>query len=311
MEQAEPFVGAGAPAASNWPMALLQAGDDYLHVFRAMATPCEVRLETVDELLALRVASAVENEARRIETKFSRYRDDSVVGQINSRAGEAMTVDAETAHLLDFADQCFEMSDGLFDITSGVLRRIWRFDGSDRIPTGPQIAAMAKLVGWRKVRWDGSSITLPRGMEIDLGGLAKEYAVDKALGAIREITALPALVNFGGDLRVSGPRQRGARWKVAIESVEASGQVAGLLELADGAIATSGDARRFLLRDGIRYGHILNPKTGRPAKHAPRSVTVAAATCVEAGMIATLAVLQGKRAEAFLKDQSARAWCIR
>ena len=292
-------------------MALQRTGDDYLHVFRAMATPCEVRLETGDEALALRVAAAVEDEARRIETKFSRYRDDSIVGRINLSAGQPMTVDAETAHLLDFADKCFEMSDGLFDITSGVLRRIWKFDGSDRIPTGSQIASTTELVGWQKVRWKDSTITLPQGMEIDLGGLAKEYAVDKALAAVREITPLPALVNFGGDLRVSGPRSSGGRWKVAIESVETDGQVAGLLELADGAIATSGDARRFLVRNGVRYGHILNPKTGWPVKHAPRSVTVAAATCVEAGMIATLAVLQGRRAEAFLKDQSARAWCIR
>ena len=311
MEQAEPHAVASAPAAPDGSLAMQRTGDDYLHVFRAMATPCEVRLETDDESLALRVAAAVENEARRIEAKFSRYRNDSVVGRINALAGETMTVDAETAHLLDFADKCFELSAGLFDITSGVLRRIWRFDGSDRIPTGSQIASIAKLVGWRKVRWRASTIMLPEGMEIDLGGLAKEYAVDKALGAVREITSLPALVNFGGDLRVSGLRRNGVRWKVAIESVESDGQVAGLLELADGAIATSGDARRFLLKDGIRYGHILNPKTGRPVKHAPRSVTVTAATCVEAGMIATLAVLQGRRAEAFLKDQSARAWCIR
>jgi thiamine biosynthesis lipoprotein len=311
LEQADPFIVVSAPAVQDRPAPLQRAGDDYLHVFRAMATPCEVRLETDDEALALRVAAAVESEARRIETKFSRYKSDSVVGRINALAGETMTVDAETAHLLDFADKCFEMSDGLFDITSGVLRRIWRFDGSDRIPTGAQIASIAKLIGWRKVRWKASTIMLPEGMEIDLGGLAKEYAVDKALAAVREITSRPALVNFGGDLRVSGPRRSGARWKVAIESVESSGQLAGLLEVAEGAIATSGDARRFLVKDGVRYGHILNPKTGWPVKHAPRSVTVAAATCVEAGMIATLAVLQGKRAEAFLKDQSARAWCIR
>ena len=311
MEQADPFVVVNAPAVQGRPEPLQRAGDDYLHVFRAMATPCEVRLESDDEDLALRVAIAVENEARRIETKFSRYKSDSVVGRINASDGKSVAVDAETEHLLNFADKCFAISDGLFDITSGVLRRIWQFDGSDRIPTARQIASTTELVGWRKVRWEASAIVLPEGMEIDLGGLAKEYAVDKALAAVREITSQPALVNFGGDLRVSGPRRGGVRWKVAIESVESSGQVAGILELADGAIATSGDARRFLLKNGVRYGHILNPKTGWPVKQAPRSVTVTAATCVEAGMIATLAVLQGRRAEAFLKDQSARAWCIR
>lgn len=276
-----------------------------------MATPCEVRLETEDAALAEVVARVAEAEARRIEQKFSRYRSDSVVGRINASGGKKIAVDAETAHLLDFAAQCFEVSDGLFDITSGVLRRIWKFDGSDRIPNDAQIGSLRPLIGWRKVSWNPPAIVLPAGMEIDLGGLAKEYAVDKVLGAIREITPLPALVNFGGDLRVSGPRKYGTRWKVAIESVDKNGQLAGMLELADGALATSGDARRFLLKDGVRYGHILNPRTGRPVEQTPRSVTAAAATCIEAGMIATLAMLQGKRAEAFLKREGARAWCIR
>ena len=144
-------------------------------------------------------------------------------------------------------------------------------------------------------------IALRKGMEIDLGGLGKEYAVDRALAAIRAVTSAPALVNFGGDLRVSGPRKSGARWNVAIESVERSGDMAGLVELANGALATSGDFRRFLLKDGVRYSHILDPRIARPVADPPRSVTVAAATCIEAGMIATLAMLQGRRAEKFLK----------
>ncbi len=151
------------------------------------------------------------------------------------------------------------------------------------MPTDAQIASLRSLVGWQKVSWKSPAIILPAGMEIDLGGLAKEYAVDKALGAIREVTPLPVLVNFGGDLRVSGPRKYGMRWKVAIESVEKNGELAGMLELADGALATSGDARRYLLKDGVRYGHILNPQTCRPVAQVPRSVTVAAASCIEAG----------------------------
>ena len=288
-----------------------RSGADFLFTFHAMATPCEVRLETEDGALAEVVACVVEAEARRIERKFSRYKSDSVVGRINASGGKELAVDAETAHLLDFADNCFRVSNGLFDVTSGVLRRIWRFDGSDRIPSDAQIASLRPLIGWRKVSWKPPAITLPVGMEIDLGGLAKEYAVDRALGAVREVTPLPALINFGGDLRVSGPRKYGTRWKVAIESVDKNGKLAGMLELADGALATSGDARRFLLKDGVRYGHILNPHTGRPVEQVPRSVTVAAATCVEAGMIATLAMLQGKRADAFLKREGMRAWCIR
>jgi thiamine biosynthesis lipoprotein len=290
---------------------ITRVGRDFLGTFLAMATPCELRIETDDAALAQQVAVAVEAEARRIEKKFSRYRDDSVVGRINAAGGRKVAVDSETGHLLDFAARCFELSGGLFDITSGVLRRAWRFDGSDKVPEPAQIEPLRELVGWKKTSWQPPDFTLPAGMEIDLGGLAKEYAVDRALAAARAITSLPILVNFGGDLAVSGPRGDGQRWNVAIASVESDDAMAGMLELANGALATSGDARRFLMKDGVRYGHILDPRTGWPVKNTPRSVTVAASSCVEAGMIATLAMLQGKHAEAFLELEGARAWCIR
>ena len=290
---------------------LERMGGDFLYTFHAMATPCDARVETDDAALGDAVGRAVEVEARRIEQKFSRYRADSVVGSINRSGGAAFLLDAETAQLLDFAAQCFELSKGLFDVTSGVLRNAWRFDGSDNVPTPEKVRSLLPLIGWRKVRWRAPEIVLPAGMEIDLGGLAKEYAVDRALAAARLITTRPVLVNFGGDLCVSGPRRDASPWNVVIESVEQAGKAAGLLHLASGALATSGDSRRFLLKDGVRYSHILNPRTGYPVESAPRSVTVAASTCVEAGLSATLAMLQGAQAEAFLKREGVRAWCIR
>jgi thiamine biosynthesis lipoprotein len=290
---------------------IVQSGRDTLFVFQAMATPCEVRLETLNVKLAEHVFKIVETETRRIEQKFSRYRADSVVSRINAAAGSTVEVDAETAMLFDFADQCHALSNGLFDITSGALRRIWRFDGSDRVPEQSQVAAILPLIGWSKAKWEPPFITLDTGMEIDFGGLAKEYAVDRAIALAGQITKLPTLINFGGDLCVSGLRTDNSRWKVAIEAVDRAGAMEAMLELSQGALATSGDARRFLLKDGVRYGHILNPKTGWPIEHAPRSVTVAAATCVEAGMTATMTILQGKQAERFLKCEGVRAWCIR
>lgn len=279
--------------------------------FHAMATPCEVMLESDDADLAARAAEAVVAEARRIESKFSRYRADSVVGRIHAAGGHTLVLDEETARLLDFAEECFSLSGGLFDITSGVLRRAWRFDGSDNLPAPEKVRALLPLVGWRKAIWANPALTLPAGMEVDLGGLAKEYAVDRALQAVAALTEAPALVNFGGDLAVNRPRAGGTPWKVAIESVKRQGEAAGLIDLRHGALATSGDARRFLLKDGVRYGHILDPRSGWPVKGAPRSVTVAARSCVEAGMTATLAMLHGTGAERFLKEEGMRAWCIR
>jgi len=93
--------------------------------------------------------------------------------------------------------------------------------------------------------------------------------------------------------------------------VEAKGLAAGILELSAGALATSGDMNRYLLKSGVRYSHILNPQTGWPVVDPPRAITVAAATCIEAGTLATMAMLQGERAEKFLKAEGVRAWCIR
>lgn len=299
------------PGAAPDHCKLARAGCDFLHLFQAMATPCEVRIETDDILEASRAALAVEAEARRIEQKFSRYRDDSVIGQINSGGGRTVTVDRETALLIDYAAHVYDVSDGLFDITSGVLRRIWKFDGSDRVPADEDVRRLRQLVGWRKVQWHTPDFTLRPGMEIDLGGLGKEYAVDCALKVAMAQTRAPLLVNFGGDLRCSGIRESGEHWKVAIESVDRPGTAAAILEIGEGAIATSGDARRFLLKNGVRYSHILDPRTCKPVFDPPRSVTVAGRTCLEAGMLATLAMLQGRNAEKFLAREAVRSWCIR
>ena len=275
-----------------------------------MASPCAVLVDTDDEMLGAEVGGIVKTEALRIEAKFSRYRS-SVVTEINESAGQAVEVDAETADLIDYSMVCYGVSEGLIDITSGALRRVWKFDRSGMVPTELQVREALRYVGWKRVRWERPILRLEGGMEIDFGGIGKEYAVDRALALAQAHSSAPVLVNFGGDLRVSGPRRDGTPWYVAIEDVDRAGSAAGLLELSSGALATSGDSYRYVMRAGVRYGHVLNPKTGWPIADAPRSVTVHAATCTEAGLLAKLALLRGAGAEEFLKLETVRAWCVR
>lgn len=285
--------------------------DYWLGQFQAMASPCEILLEIDDAELARVLTQFAADEAWRIERNFSRYRDDNLIHRINHSHGQPVQVDAETAQLLDFAYQCHELSDGLFDITSGVLRKIWKFDGSDRVPDAKQVQALLPYIGLKKACWQAPFFILPGGMEIDLGGIAKEYAVDRTLLILQQHTQASMVVNFGGDMHCSGPRATGQPWTVGIEDPGREDHPLRLLQIRHGALATSGDARRYLMKNGKRYSHILNPKTGWPVAHAPRSVTVAGASCTEAGILSTLAMLQGKDAESFLDAQDVQYWCVR
>lgn len=280
--------------------------------FQAMASPCEILCETSDASEAERLTAIAATEAWRIEDKFSRYQPGNIVDRINRANGEAVEVDAETAHLIDFSVTLNELSDGRFDITSGILRKVWCFDGSDNLPSAAAVAEVLEKVGWQRVSWIAPTLQMPAGMEIDFGGVGKEYAVDCVAELLRQTSPASCLVNFGGDLAVTVRRQQKQDWNIGIEALDAATAKADrLLKLQIGALATSGDVRRFLKKNGVRYGHILDPRTGWPLTDAPRSITVAADTCTQAGMLSTFAMLEGAGAEAFLEAQGVRYWCGR
>jgi thiamine biosynthesis lipoprotein len=287
----------------------------WLGRFAAMASPCEVLLESpdLDQATVKTLLHVAAEEAWRLEAKFSRYKNDSVIGHINKTAGQTVTVDDETAMLLDYADQCYELSGGKFDISSGPLRHVWQFRGQEFRPDLAQLRQVLERVGWHKCLWQKPQLTLLPGAEIDLGGIGKEYAVDRTLRLLLEGAPgarLSLLINYGGDVVCSGPRLNGSAWVIGLEAL---GNHAGdrALELAGGGIATSGDTHRFLLFNGKRLSHILDPQTGWPVPDAPQTVTVKAASCTLAGMLATFAMLQGAAAETFLEAQGVQYWIQR
>jgi thiamine biosynthesis lipoprotein len=189
-----------------------------------------------------------------------------------------------------------------------VLRRAWKFDGKPLVPDRALIESLRARVGWERVLFDGESITLPPGMEIDLGGIGMEYAADRVADLLAAHSGT-VMVNLGGDIRATadgtGP------WKIGIENPQSEGGVVGELRVTTGGVATSGDARRYCIVDGVRLGHILDPRTGWPVEGAPHSVTVVAETCTSAGFLSTLAMLQGREAEEFLAAQGVTYHCVR
>lgn len=284
----------------------LAAMDSFGFDFQAMASVCEIRLDGAAEPELAEAARQAIDEVRRIELKYSRYRDDSIVSRINGGAGsgEAIEVDAETAALLDFAAQLHALSDGLFDITSGVLRRAWDFRAG-RLPDSAAVAALLPLIGWSKVTWQDGRIGLPhKGMELDFGGFGKEYAADRAMAVLAACGQRHGFVNLGGDIRVLGPRADGRAWRFGIQHPRQSqGTIAGV-EMAEGALASSGDYERYFELGGKRYCHILDPRTGWPVT-AWASISVTAPACVAAGALSTIAMLKGEQALDFLATQRA------
>lgn len=280
--------------------------------FTAMASPCQVMLCAPSAAAARALAQPAIDEVLRIERAYSRYRADSVVGRINASAGSGQWValDGEAAGLLDYAAQLHSLSDGLFDITSGVLRRAWDFH-QPHLPSSEELAPLLELVGWQHVeRLAGAgaaAVRLPvAGMELDFGGFGKEYAADRAAALLLKQGVRQGYVNLGGDMRVLGPQADGRPWRIGIQDPRDAGRTIASIDIAEGALATSGDYERFFELDGRRYCHVLDPRSGRPVTHW-RSVSVLAPLAVAAGSASTIAMLQGGSAPSFL-DGSGFAW---
>lgn len=280
-----------------------------------MASPCEILLDGRHEKQLRRAAQAAIVEVRRIESKYSRYRSGSVVSRINAAAGQAqpIAIDDETAALLGFADQLWHQSDGRFDATSGVLRRVWDFKQGKR-PSPQAVQAVLPLVNWTAVERQGAGVRLSQpGMELDFGGFGKEYAADRAAAMLLAHEVEHALVNLGGDIHVLGPRGlpelQSQAWQVAIQhprpGAGAPDAVLAHLSVARGALATSGDYERFFVHEGIRYCHVFNARTGWPVTHW-QSISVLAPNTTAAGALSTLAMLQADQAIAWLDTQQAR-----
>ena len=257
-----------------------------------MGCPCELRFHATTAAAFARAVGRCAGEIRRFERKYSGFRPDSVTSAINRAAGrEAVAIDPETAAILRYAAVCHEQSNGRFDLTAGAFRHVWHRNRAS-LPTKGELDTCIAKVGWDKVRYSDREVFLPvPGMELDFGGVVKEYAADAAAAVARRAGIRHGLVNLGGDICIVGPQPEGAPWPIGIVHPERTDSAIATLPLREGALTTSGSYERFVEIGGRRYSHLLDPRTGWPVEGLS-SVTVVAGQAIVAGSIASIAALQ-------------------
>lgn len=272
--------------------------------FNAMGSPCEIKLYAKTRARAEHMIERVLAEVERLESLYSRYRPNSWLSVVNriAASGGSVTVDDEAAGLLNYVEACHRESDGLFDITSGVLREAWKFNG-DGLPDPDRITALLDRVGWHRLHWEFPVLSFPQpGLELDFGGAVKEYAVDRVAALCWQAEIHHGLVNLGGDIKIIGPHPDGTPWAIGIQHPRRPGEFIHTLHLQHGAMASSGDYERCIQLDGRRYGHVLNPRTGWPVGYLA-SVSVVADFCVVAGSASTIAMLKEADGPEWLRAQ--------
>jgi thiamine biosynthesis lipoprotein len=267
-----------------------------------MGTLVHVTVWGDDDELAARAIGDAFAELDRLDALMTHYAADSAVGKINATAGarRGVAVDDETFAVIEKAQQTSRLTGGAFDITVGAFWDLWKFgtDQDGSVPSDAAIAERVKKVDYRRIKIDraGKTVRLARkGTAITLGGIAKGYAVDRAVAILRQAGLSDFIVQAGGDLYVSG-RKGSRNWLVGIRDPRGDrAKTFAVAPVEDMTFSTSGDYERSFVADGVRYHHILDPRTGRPAMRC-RSVTVMAKDALTADGLSTGLFVMGAEA---------------
>jgi len=211
---------------------------------------------------------------KKVDLLMSTYKEDSEISILN-REGKAQ-VSEETLEVIEDAIKFSNLTDGAFDITCRPLINLWKkAKKEEKLPAEMEIEEAISLVGYQRIILEGNQIRLEKkGMQIDLGGIAKGYAVDKAIEALKKNGIKRALVNAGGDLYALGIDPQGEKWQIGVQDPREEDKIIDIIKVKDKAVATSGDYRRYFTLEGKRFSHIVNPKTGLTVQDVPMSVTI-------------------------------------
>lgn len=265
--------------------------------FRAMGTLCQITFYPTDSRVAgEQFKAATIRWVAEFEARYSRFLPDSLVSLINQSAGKNwVELDEEAERLLALCHELFFLTRGAFDPTAMPLIKLWNWKATPAvIPTEAELLAARSLVGWNKVQRRKGAILLPAvGMSIDLGGIGKEYAVDRVMQIAAQHGLANVLVDFGQDLCMRGTPPSKPAWHIGLEDPARPGKCWAGLAVQDRAVATSGDYLRNFQINGRRYGHIIDPRTGQPVDNGCRAVSVIAPSCTIAGILSTSAFILG------------------
>jgi FAD:protein FMN transferase len=249
----------------------------------AMGTNVSVWFWTDREADAARTAQAMFEEIKRLDREMTTWKPDSEISQINTASGDhPVKVSDETIEVIERAIDVSRRSGGVFDITVQAFHGLWKFDEDmdGSLPDPAEVKKRLALIGWRDIVVDHAAKTVflkRKGMAVTLGGIAKGYAVDKCVALVRKAGFNDFMVQAGGDMYVAGAKGP-VPWTVAIRdprSPDTAPDEFAKTPIRDHSFSTSGDYERGFVKAGVRYHHILDPRTGQPA-HASRSVTVRA-----------------------------------
>ncbi len=267
---------------------------------RCMGTTASLSLVATDSLAVAPLAERALAVFHRVDSLMSNWTDDSEVARVNREAGKAaLKVEPETAAVIEAALRIGAASDGAFDITVEPLVRLWGFlGGKPRLPDSIAIVQTLQEVGQAGLRFEADTRRLRferPGLRVDLGGIAKGHAVDAVHDSLRAMGVENALVNLSGNIRVLGRPPGRSHWRLGIRDPANRDRHFASIDISDGAVATSGDYEQFVARDGVRYGHIIDPRSGWPATGLA-SVTVLAASAMAADAWATALIVMGPQA---------------
>lgn len=261
-------------------------------------------------------------EVVRLDGLLSVTGENSQIWALNHAQGEPVKLGEDAIALLTAAQSLGQATDGALDVTMYPLVKAWGFTtGSYQIPDEDTISALLEHTGYEAIAIDGDTVTLPQGMEVDFGALAKGYAGEKCVKLLREQGVTSAILRLSGNIQTIGAKPDGSAWRIAIrdpESADSSGYL-GVLELVDQAAVTSGNYERFFEQDGVRYCHIIDPATGAPTQNSLTSVTIVGDSgTVCDGLSTALFVMGRDRAldywrsnsgfEAILVEQDKNVW---